>query len=66
MHNWDHLNEEGQCSSQEDYKMVQDVCSKLNIPCLKLDFIKEYWNNVFGYIIGLKAWLHNYPLPPKA
>ena len=48
MHNWDTLNEEGHCSSQEDYKCVQDVCSKLNMPCKKLDFVKEYWNNVFG------------------
>jgi tRNA-specific 2-thiouridylase len=50
MHNWDSLNEEeeeGHCSSDENYKCVRQVCEKLDIPCKRLDFVKEYWNSVF-------------------
>ena len=52
MRNWDALEEEEgegrwQCSQEEDYEQVQAVCSKIGIPCRRLDFVKEYWNNVF-------------------
>ena len=47
MHNWDSLDEVGECSAEEDYSCVQEVCSSLSIPCKKVDFVKEYWNDVF-------------------
>ena len=59
MHNWDEVNERGQCSSQEDYNTVQSICSRLNIPCKRVDLVKEYWNEIFRYrvvINGIDWW----------
>lgn len=62
MHNWDSLDEQGQCSSHEDYKCVQTVCAKLSIPCRRVDFVKEYWNDVFAhYLEGLAGGLNLNP-----
>lgn len=47
MKNWDLVDENGHCSSDEDWKYAQTVCKKLNIPLLLVNFVKEYWNNVF-------------------
>lgn len=47
MKNWDLVDENGYCSSDEDWKYAQTVCKKLNIPLLLVNFVKEYWNNVF-------------------
>ena len=47
MVNWDTLEESSQCTSDTDFSLVQSVCSKLKIPCHKVNFIKEYWNEVF-------------------
>ena len=49
MHNWDELNESGQCTAEADYAMVKDVCSQSGIPCKRANFVKEYWNDVFRY-----------------
>lgn len=49
MHNWDLLNEEGQCSADEDYSCVKHVCKKVGIPCHRVDLCKEYWNDVFRW-----------------
>ena len=54
MHNWDELDETGQCPSEADYSSVQRVCQRLNIPHSKVSFIKEYWNNVFRFIACVK------------
>ena len=47
MRNWDSVNEVGECSADEDYRRVQEVCRSLDIPCRRVDFVKEYWNDVF-------------------
>ena len=47
MRNWDEANEQGQCTSEEDYLSVQHICSKLDIPCRRVDLVKEYWMDVF-------------------
>ncbi|KAH8553392.1 tRNA methyl transferase [Umbelopsis sp. PMI_123] len=47
MRNWDTSDERGVCTSEEDYRDVQSVCNSLDIPCRRLDFTKEYWNQVF-------------------
>ncbi len=47
MKNWDLTNELGQCTTDEDRKDAQYVCQHLNIPLREVNFVKEYWNNVF-------------------
>lgn len=47
MKNWDEMDERGVCPSQRDYNDVKWVCHKLDIPCHKVEFVREYWNEVF-------------------
>lgn len=49
MKNWDESDENGVnvCPTTQDWLDVQKVCKQLDIPCTKVEFIKEYWNNVF-------------------
>lgn len=47
MHNWDELDESGHCTSEGDFAAVQEICSHIRIPCHRVDFVKEYWNEVF-------------------
>ena len=49
MHNWDEADETGYCTSEQDYATVQDICKRLDIPCSRVTFVKEYWNDVFRY-----------------
>ena len=51
MQNWDELDETGHCPSEADYSSMQRVCQSLNIPHSKVNFVKEYWNNVFRFIV---------------
>ncbi len=61
MRNWDSLlnndingnptlNEEI-CTQEQDYNDAKKVCEKLNIPLYRVDFTKEYWDNVFTYFL---------------
>eukprot|EP01041_Mallomonas_annulata_P003409 gene3409-6770_t len=51
MRNWDAADEAGAgaktCTSEADYQDVKQVCEHLRIPHTKVDFVKEYWNDVF-------------------
>lgn len=47
MKNWDERDEKGQCNGDLDYHRVTKVCTSLDIPCVHVDFVKEYWNHVF-------------------
>ena len=58
MRNWDSNlagDEEGItediCPQELDYIDAKRVCDKLNIPIYRVDFIKEYWDNVFKYFL---------------
>ncbi len=61
MRNWDSLAEgdylgnpninADQCPQEKDYEDAIKVCEKLDIPLLRVDFIKEYWDNVFSDLI---------------
>jgi tRNA-specific 2-thiouridylase len=61
MRNWDsNLNNDflgnthnfdPQCPQEVDYYDALDVAKKFNIPLLRIDFIKEYWDDVFTYFI---------------
>eukprot|EP00501_MAST-03F_sp_TOSAG23-6_P000901 GSMAST32.ASY1.ANO1.937.1 assembled CDS len=51
MTNWDSSDEEGH---NEDLKMAQKVCRQLDIPLHKVNFVSEYWNEVF------EPFIHGY------
>ncbi len=46
--NLDHLI----CPQEEDYNDAKKVCEKLNIPLHRIDFIQEYWDDVFEYFLS--------------
>jgi tRNA-specific 2-thiouridylase len=61
MRNWDSstnndvlgnptLNDEV-CSQEIDYQDAEKVAKKIGIPIYRVDFIKEYWDNVFTYFL---------------
>ncbi|MEG0026097.1 MAG: tRNA 2-thiouridine(34) synthase MnmA [Bacilli bacterium] len=39
------------CPQEADYNDALKVCKKLDIPLHRVDFIKEYWDNVFNYFL---------------
>ena len=39
------------CPQEEDYNDAKEVCDKLGIPLHRIDFVKEYWDNVFTYFL---------------
>ncbi len=39
------------CPQEQDYNDALAVCKKLNIPLHRVDFVKEYWDNVFTYFL---------------
>lgn len=47
MRNWDLLDEVGQCTNDADEEDARRVCSHLSIPFETVNFVKDYWNNVF-------------------
>ena len=40
------------CPQEEDYNDALVVCNKLGIELHRIDFIKEYWDNVFTYFLN--------------
>lgn len=40
-----------QCPQEKDYDDALAVAKKLGIPFIRNDYIKEYWDNVFTYLI---------------
>lgn len=51
MKNWEELDENGVCTSEADYKDVELVAQKIGIPYYTIDFVKEYWDNVFVHFL---------------
>lgn len=39
------------CPQEQDYEDAKKVAKQLDIPLLRVDFIKEYWDNVFLYFL---------------
>ena len=39
------------CPQEKDYNDAKAVCDKLGIPLHRIDFVKEYWDNVFTYFL---------------
>ena len=58
MKNWDsNINNDpegitdGICPQEQDFVDAKKVCDFLGIPLYRVDFIKEYWDNVFSYFL---------------
>ena len=62
MRNWDSLinndilgnptiDNQDICPQEQDYNDAIEVCKKLDIPLHRIDFVKEYWDNVFTYFL---------------
>ncbi|XP_042227628.1 mitochondrial tRNA-specific 2-thiouridylase 1-like isoform X2 [Homarus americanus] len=51
MRNWDEKNEKGHCAGDADAEDAEWVCRRLDIPFHEVNFVKEYWNDVFMYMI---------------
>lgn len=47
MKNWDESDNAHYCSAEEDYQDVVKVCKKLGIPHYSVNFVKQYWDEVF-------------------
>lgn len=39
------------CPQEADYNDAKEVCDKLGISLHRIDFVKEYWDNVFTYFL---------------
>ncbi len=39
------------CPQEEDYNDALAVCEKIGIPLYRVDYVKEYWDNVFSYFL---------------
>lgn len=51
MRNWDEKDEKGHCTADTEAEDAEWVCQKLDIPFHEVNFVKEYWNDVFLYMI---------------
>src|SRR5574344_733571 len=61
MRNWDSMAnndvlgnptiDDGICPQEQDYLDAKKVAEDLSLPFLRIDFIKEYWDNVFTYFL---------------
>lgn len=40
-----------QCPQEKDYDDARKVADKLGISLLRIDYVKQYWDNVFTYLI---------------
>ena len=47
MRNWDIADETGTCSADRDAEDAAYVCHHVGIPFHEVNFVKEYWNDVF-------------------
>ncbi|XP_018404640.1 PREDICTED: mitochondrial tRNA-specific 2-thiouridylase 1-like [Cyphomyrmex costatus] len=51
MKNWDIRDETEKCIVEKDYDDARWICDKLEIPSIQIDFVKEYWNEVFSDLL---------------
>jgi len=49
MKNWDGSDEKGEfvCSYSKDLEDMREVCARLDMPAVEVEFVKEYWTGVF-------------------
>ncbi|XP_034434400.1 mitochondrial tRNA-specific 2-thiouridylase 1 [Hippoglossus hippoglossus] len=51
MKNWDPVDERGVCSTEKDCEDAYRVCHILDIPFHQVSYVKEYWHEVFSYLL---------------
>jgi tRNA-uridine 2-sulfurtransferase len=51
MKNWEEKRPDGTCASAQDFDDVARVCEKIGIPYYGVEFVKEYWDNVFTHFL---------------
>jgi tRNA-specific 2-thiouridylase len=51
MKNWEEFDEHGVCMASKEFKDVERVCEKLDIPYYAVDFIEEYREHVFSHFV---------------
>ena len=49
MKNWEEDSE--YCTTEQDYNDALQVCDKLKVPLHTVNFVKEYWENVFEHFL---------------
>lgn len=53
MHNWDSRIESGQhCTVESDLHFATKAASVLQIPLRQVNFVRQYWQNVFEHVLG--------------
>lgn len=52
MKNWEEDDDDEYCAAADDLKDAQQVCDKLGIELLTINFATEYWDNVFEYFLA--------------
>ena len=52
MKNWEEQDENGVCTSESDWRDVQDVCELIGIPYYSVNFAKEYRDRVFSLFLS--------------
>lgn len=52
MKNWEEKDPDGVCKSSKEYEDVVAVCEQIGIPCYSVNFVKEYWDNVFEHFLS--------------
>lgn len=50
MRNWDIADEKGYCQADVDKADAEYACKKIGIPFSEVNFVKEYWNNIFRFV----------------
>lgn len=55
MKNWEGSDEEGEtaCPIDRDRMHMRQVCERLRIPAYDVEFVKEYWNEVFVPFVSM-------------
>ncbi|XP_053271184.1 mitochondrial tRNA-specific 2-thiouridylase 1 [Pleuronectes platessa] len=51
MKNWDPVDESGVCTTEKDCEDAYRVCHTLDIPFHQVSYVKEYWHEVFSYLL---------------
>lgn len=51
MKNWEEKDSNGICRSALEYEDVVRVCEQIDIPYYSVNFVKEYWDNVFTHFL---------------
>ncbi len=51
MKNWEEKDENGVCTSEQDFTDVKSVCSQIGIPYYSINFAKEYMDRVFKHFL---------------